>query len=233
MDVLEDDHPRRRPDGGGEQLDREVADRVGPDVGLELRDARRDDQLDRQDRVEKRCALEQDRVAAEAGEHGGLDHGVVGRVGEADVERLEQRTAPDVVRRRSLDRVGLAEVDPHRRHGARLQPADQLGLADTGLTFEDHDPTVPGRGKPLHALGQAPPLRGPADQLASSGPCDRLARACPRTGAGRSRGLDAEGLDPVRLALELKGAKRSGRQSRQFESRRRGPLRRRVGADLA
>ena len=152
-----------------------------------------DGQLDRQDRVEKRCALEQGRVAAEAGEHGGLDHGPVGPVGGVDVERLEQRTTPDVVRRRSLDRVGLAHVDPHRRDGARDEPADQLGLADTGFAFEDHDPAVPGRGKSLQALGQARPLRRPADQLASGRPRRRLART-------RRRPVPDDRVDSIRKA---------------------------------
>ena len=233
MDVLEDDQPRRRFDGGGHQLDREVTDRVGSDVGFELRDARRDGQLDRQDRVEKRRALEQGRVAAQAGEHGGLDDGVVGPVGGVDVERLEQRTTPDVVGGRSLDRVGLAQVDPHRRDGVRDQPADQLGLADTGFAFEDNDPANPGRAEPLQALGKGPPFRRPADRLAFGRPRGRFARTPRRARAGRLRGLDPEGLDPVGLALELEGAERPGRQSRQVETRCRGPRCCRVGANLA
>ena len=107
--VLEDDQPRRRFDGGGDELDREVADRVGSDVGFELGDARRDGQLDRQDRVEKRCAVEQGRVAAQAREHGGLDDGVVGPVGGVDVEAI--RAADDA--RRSTRSIARSRR-PHR-----------------------------------------------------------------------------------------------------------------------
>ena len=192
-----------------DQLDREVADRVGSDVGFELRDARRDGQLDRQDRVEKRRALEQRRVAAEAGEHGGLDDGVVGPVGGVDVERLEQRTTPDVVRRRSLDRVGLAQVDPHRRRGTRDKPADQLGFADTGFAFEDDDAARPGRGRAAPGARQGVPLGRRGRSSGRSGrPARPVRPSAHARRVGRSRGLDPEGLDAVGLALELEGAER-------------------------
>jgi hypothetical protein len=138
MGVLQDDDARRGHHRAGDQGDRQVADGIGPDIGLEVRDPLALGQLDRQDRVQEGCPLEEGRIAGQAGEDRGLHGSPVARV---DVEELAERATPDVVRGRPLDRIRVADVGPHGTRHLGHEVADQLGLADSGLAL-DHDHTA-------------------------------------------------------------------------------------------
>ena len=117
-----------------------------------------------------------------------------------------KRPTPDVVRGRSLDRVGLADVvsDGGRRLGDEV--GDELGLADARLAL-DHDarrrcPFVTNRStRSLRAAHSA--------ALPTSRPGRRP--DAPRAAMPIARGLrlDPERLDPAGLALHVGGRRAS------------------------